>query len=121
MKTKQFIVPLRWYNEEVNELARTAMHYLRTFGRDSDMFKMANDKRLAFKAKYKPSKDIKLGCLEGAKQCVLVNKDKIKNSRSIKSKYDACNFVGYLMDKYYLSNKQTYLLMNFMSKHDLLY
>lgn len=118
---RQKVVPSKWYKEYVNKLARIAMFNGAKYGITSEKYVKSKQKWLDFKDKYKPSADIKLGCLDGAKMEILTIKEKILSSMSIKDKYDAYNIIGVLVDKYYLSNKQIDLLMNFMEKHYLLY
>jgi hypothetical protein len=118
---KTTIVPSKWYNEMVNELASNVITYGAHFTMQSEQYINSKNKWLEFKAKYKPSKDIKLGYLKGAKAEVNSLKDKILLTKSIHDKYDPYTVLGNLVKKYYLCEKQMNSLMNYMDKLNLLY
>jgi len=119
MKTK--IVPSKWYNEIVNELAGNCITYGAKFTMKSEQYKKAEVKWKEFKQKYTPSKDIKLGCLNGAKAEVNSLIDKINSTVTIHDKYDPYHVIGVLAEKYHLCRKQMDSLMNYMGKLNLLY
>lgn len=116
MKTKK--VPQTWYNEEANSIARDCMDVWRKYGRDSKECKDALQKRAEWKAKYIPVKELK-GNIQAAKLEIRLNFDKIYNAKSIKDKYECCNFVSLLADKYYLSGRQVENLLVFCIKRNL--
>ena len=116
MKTKK--VPQTWYNEVANEIARSCMDILREYGRDSKECKDALQKRAEWKAKYIPVKELK-GNIQAAKLEVKLHFDKIYNAKSIRDKYECCNFVSMLADKYYLSYRQVEDLLGFCIKREL--
>lgn len=118
---KTTVVPSKWYNEIVNELANNCITYGTHFTIQSEQYINSRNKWLEFKAKYTPSKDIKLGCLKGAKAEVNFLVDKILSTKSIHDKYDPYKVLGELVEKYYLCEKQMNSLMNYMDKLNLLY
>lgn len=83
-------------------------------------FEAEKQKLREFEAKYTPCKELK-GDLKSAKSEVLKLSDKILSTKSIHDESDPYKVIGDMQEKYFLSNKQTDLLMAYMSKLELLY
>jgi len=119
MKNKKN-VPREWYKEWTNELARGCMNAWLKFGTESEQTKEAQKKLDDFRKKYSPIKEM-TGNIQAAKLEIKLNETNIKQSRSIKGKFDIYNFVSKLAEKYFLCDAQVRELFDFSGKMELNY